>query len=371
MIRGFDGVRGLAALLVVATHLHLLGMLEARGLLWPPLRQLFSGTSAVQAFFILSGFLITKLLIQERLATGGIAIGRFVMRRTLRIVPLYMLACLLTAMLAFSLDFVASGKALLYSFLYVSNFIGTADYSIVLGHTWSLAVEEHFYLIWPLLFALTYTVRKTRALEAGLLLFVGASLVLHFLLLKSSLAEHYFVDRWSFIAGYNIALGCLAALVAARLGRPSAGALRLLALAGVAALAASLALPQSSWFLHNVVNGYVRALGLLCLVVWIDYRQDSAVVALLETPFLKYLGKISYGLYMWQGLFLGTGPERMPGQVWPPDPLVGALLTALVAPLSYRYFEQPFLRLKHRYDVARGEGPARVRDSTPETARTG
>lgn len=367
MIRGFDGVRGIAALLVIVTHLHLLSMLEARGYLWPPLRQLFSGTTAVQAFFILSGFLITKLLIQEKQSTGRIAIGRFVMRRTLRIFPLYFLACLLTTLLAFSLDFVATGKALLYSFLYVSNFIGTADYSIVLGHTWSLAVEEHFYLIWPIVFSLAYAVRKTRALELGLLLFAAASLVLHYLLLKSDLANHYFVDRWSFIAGYNIALGCLAALFVARLPRPpSARATQLLALAGIGALLVSIALPAGSWFLQNVVSVYVRALGLLCLIVWIYCRQDSKVVTLLETPALKYLGKISYGLYMWQGLFLGTGPERLPGQVWPPDPWIGALLTALVAPLSYRYFEQPFLRLKHRYDVARGVPSATAKAAATE-----
>jgi hypothetical protein len=84
-----------------------------------------------------------------------------------------------------------------------------------------------------------------------------------------------------------------------------------------------------------------------------NYRKKFALtgrlVKLLEVRPLKYIGVISYGIYMYQGLFLSTGPNRNPEQTWPPSQEIGFVLLLLSAPLSYHYFEKPFLRLKDRY----------------------
>jgi peptidoglycan/LPS O-acetylase OafA/YrhL len=225
------------------------------------------------------------------------------------------------------------------------------NYVNVLGHTWSLAVEEHFYLVWPVVFAASFK-RGRKGLVIGLAAFVVSSLVLHFLLLRQPFAQEYFISRWSFIAGSSIAFGCIGALlISARrdgIVNPEFFARRSVLLVGIVLFLNSLYVGAGSWFIQNVVSGYVRSAGLLLIILWIYKNQRAAVVRLLETPLLRYIGTISYGIYMWQGFFLSTGPKRLPGEFWPPNQYVGLLMLVIVAPLSFRYFEQPFLRLKDR-----------------------
>jgi peptidoglycan/LPS O-acetylase OafA/YrhL len=93
----------------------------------------------------------------------------------------------------------------------------------------------------------------------------------------------------------------------------------------------------------------LRALGIALMIGSIYLNQRALLVGILELRPLSYLGKISYGIYMWQGFFLATGPSREAGQTWPPNPLVGLAMLCVVAPLSYHFFENPFLRLKQRF----------------------
>ena len=363
-IRGFDGLRAIAALLVVLTHLDIWTIAIGLGVLTPRMLPMLTGTTGVQIFFILSGFLITLLLVKEHRSTGNIAIGKFMIRRSLRILPLYCIFCVLSALMMHYFDHYASLTSLMYVALYVYNFIPVTEYSPVLGHTWSLAVEEHFYLIWPFLFGLAFAKRRA-VLIAACCAFVFAALVSQFFLLKSALSSQFFVDRWSFIAGYNIAIGCIGALVVSSdryrshaeryLSHPAIGVL------GLVLFANSLYLVSDSWFIQNVFAGYVRAVGAVILVLWIYFNQTHRLVSALEWRPLRYVGKISYGLYMWQGFLLATGPGRVSGQQWPPSPLVGAALLVLVVPLSYRFIELPCLRLKERFGVARGMPPSALR----------
>lgn len=84
------------------------------------------------------------------------------------------------------------------------------------------------------------------------------------------------------------------------------------------------------------------------LLLYVYHNQNSVLVRMLETRFLATLGVISYGLYVWQGVFTGNGPYRT-GQPFPPNVDVGVWLTFFVAPLSYVFFEKPILRLKARF----------------------
>lgn len=351
-IAGFDGIRALAVIFVVLQHLGIWGHAAEAGFVARRVLPLVSGTTAVQAFFILSGFLITILLIKEKRTTGKISIAAFMVRRSLRIFPLYLLFCLLATLALVFLNGQLPGRALAYAFLYAYNFVPMADYLPLLGHTWSLAVEEHFYLIWPLVFALGY-VNRSRGLLLGLCAFVIGSLLLHAVLIRQPFAADYAVARWSFLAGYNIALGCIGALLVTG-SMPKENGVRLFAgsgafLLGVLLYANTLYIDSSSWFVQNVLCGYIRAVGILLMILWIYLNQASTLVRVLEVRPLRYLGTISYGIYMWQGLFLSTGPRRLAGEMWPPSPATGLMMLAIVAPLSYRYFEQPFLEWKKRY----------------------
>lgn len=310
------------------------------------------GGTGVQAFFILSGFLITSLLISEVETTGTISIKNFFMRRTLRIVPLYILFLLVVTVIYFIDEQVTTKTSLLFAYAYIYNFVPYEFYTSFLGHTWSLAVEEHFYIIWPFIFLFAFQLRRT-ALLVFLCLCILLSPLLHFLLVKAGVSHIYFVERWTFIAGYNIAVGCVVAIL--MLSGTSRFAIQQflggrlsLVLCGVL-----FAFPSTvyglSWTFDAILSGYFRCLGLAGAIGWLYVNQGSAAVKFLESKPLKYLGTISYGIYMYQGLFLATGPARQEGHLWPPSPVTGLLCVIVVAPLSYHFFEKRFIRLKSKF----------------------
>ena len=115
----------------------------------------------------------------------------------------------------------------------------------------------------------------------------------------------------------------------------------------------SLYLTSDSWFVQNVVTSYLRTVGIAIAIAWLYFNQVGRLVNLLELRPLKYIGVISYGIYMYQGLFLSTGPYRALDQTWPPSQAIGFVLLLLSAPLSYHYFEKPFLRLKDRFSASK------------------
>ena len=97
--------------------------------------------------------------------------------------------------------------------------------------------------------------------------------------------------------------------------------------------------------------------GIGLMVAWIYLNPASALTRALEFRPLAYLGVISYGVYMYQGILLATGPHRSPGSDWPPEPLVGFVLLCIIAPLSFHYLERPLLRIKARYSATEASVP--------------
>lgn len=351
-IKGFDGIRALAVISVVAGHLHVWTKLEENGLLSKGLVPLLSGSTGVQAFFILSGFLITLLLIKEHAASGKISIKNFIVRRSLRIFPLYILFLLLASIINAVGNHVTTWQSLSYAYLYVYNFVPKELYTGFLGHTWSLAVEEHFYLGWPLMFFVLFA-RSRMLIILSLVLFIAGSMISYYELIRTGVSEDYFVDRWSFVAGYNIAVGCLAALILES-GDNTEKYKQLFAKPifmglGFLLFINTLYVDSGSWFLDNIVSAYIRSAGIVFMLVWLYLNQNSIQVKWLEWPPLKYIGLISYGIYMYQGLFIANGPNRDPSSSWPLDQSIGLVLLIISAPLSYHYFEKPFLRLKRRF----------------------
>jgi len=350
-ILGFDGVRALAVISVVATHYGLFHEIDVESGLSDYLPLVHGGTG-VQAFFILSGFLITSLLIGEQHRNSRISIKNFIIRRSLRIFPLYILVLVLSTLIYLFLDSDISGVSLVYAYTYIYNFIPLEHYSSLLGHTWSLAVEEHFYLIWPLFFSFLFP-SKRKLLLFFVTLFMVASLLVYYFLIKYGVDKSYFIGRWSFVAGYNIAGGCLAALLL--VNTSESGKLRICLatnvsfLVGVFFYGNSLYLHTGYYFIDDVISVYLRFSGILIILVWIYLNQSSRLVKILEISALRYIGTISYGVYMYQGLLLSTGPNRVPGNNWPVSPELGLLLLVIIAPLSFHFFEKPFLRIKSKF----------------------
>lgn len=347
-IAGFDGIRALAAISVVLTHLHIFKFVQDNGWVHASIISSIDGSAGVQAFFVLSGFLITKLLMLESRECGHVSLYNFYVRRTLRIFPLYFLVVFLIFLLHLIGEGVTNYKSLIFAGAYSYNFIPKDWYSGVLGHTWSLAVEEHFYLIWPFCFISFATKLKK------LMLFTLAFILLSFIsaLVLTDIAwldQNYFIGRWTFIAGANIAMGAILALTFddEKLGPRIINLLR-----NRTSLIVILLIIFNQVFtggIYDVTSKYLRGIGFTLLIGWVYVNQSNKLVKLLEIPPLRYLGNVSYGIYMYQGFFLATGPFRAAEQSWPPEQYIGIVLLILAVPLSYKYFEVPIMKLKYRY----------------------
>ena len=351
-IRGFDGLRGLAVIAVILTHMGMYAIWVKKGVLSTGALPMVNGDAGVHVFFVLSGFLITALLVQEVQSTGTVSIRRFYMRRILRIFPLYFLVVGLVAAMQVVGNAEVPDRAFLYALSYTVNFMPRADYAGVFGHLWSLAVEEHYYLVWPFVFGALFLRRR------GLLLALAALVLALFVYLQgaglNAFRAAYFVDYWTVTAGASIVIGSVFGILATARGLPLGLTTALRSPATL--FLAVLLYAHTAWggSLPWELGKPVRALGVGLLLCYIAAHQESLVTRVLDLPPLRYLGVISYGVYLWQGFFLSTNPGRTATQTWPPrSQLAGLVLLALVAPLSYQGFEKPILRLKRRFAAQR------------------
>ena len=340
-IKGLDGLRGISVLLVIFSHAMIFDRLGWQD---PAFRRFVSAENGVSVFFVLSGFLITLLLLREQAQRGRVSLVNFYARRTLRIFPLYFLA--ITLVLLLDLGSVVSLRSCTYqyAYAYMFNFVPKACSFSAFSHFWSLAVEEHFYIIWPFVFLL-----GRRIGMALLLVFIAASQIWGASLFGAYAATHS-INRWTFPAAAPIAYGCLAAyactspIVDKWLRKGTASPVLLTgAICGIAGYVAGL--PRVCFLA-----------GVTLLILFVYFNQRSPMVRALEIRPLAYIGLISYGLYVWQGIFTGNGPYRQ-FPSFPPSIELGLILTCIAAPLSYHFFEKPILRLKGRFEGARSPEP--------------
>lgn len=334
-IRGFDGLRAISVLLVIASHVGIMGVLTGG-----PAQRFFTVFDAdfgVRTFFVLSGFLITRLLIREKDETGQVNIFYFMIRRVLRILPVYFLAVGFVWLLSLYGIAFFSDKAFLYSLLFAYNYVPQASAVNYLSHLWSLAIEEQFYIAWPFLFSIL--IFNRRAIIAFCFLVIAVCWYVLGHPLRPDLSSVYYTGRWTIPAIYPIMIGCTAALLYDQM-RPLTNKLFLYISATLIAMPLIVTMTPTATVAH--------CFGIAGLLAWITNSQDSLLVKCLEFRPLAYIGTISYGLYIWQGIFTGNGPYRG-GQIWPPDVWTGALLTFMIAPISFKFFEAPLNRIGKRF----------------------
>lgn len=340
-----DAIRFFAFLGVLLDH-----GVEAQGI---PGLITSSGSLGLPMFFVLSAYLITELLMREREKTGTISWGRFFTRRALRIWPLYYGSLILSAVFALVVlrrHWVDWRAALAFG-LFIANWV-PHQVPLYLGPLWSISVEEQFYLIWP-------PVSKF----GGRKLVWGVSVF--FVLLAAFWLSRYYQEGWLsmwvatpvqflfFATGAMIALGTSGGRIPVR--KPWSRAVCILGGFGLLVLvgAVCIAQPDLHVSLPRFYVGYgAAALG--CALIFIGMLGVSRIPG----P-LAYLGKISFGLYVFHIAMLKlavwvTGPLGLRGgslaRLLVTDGL-GLSFSIVVAHLSYRYFETPFLRLKERFEV--------------------
>lgn len=339
-----DSLRALAVTIVVLYH-----FLPAFGL-----GSLPAGWLGVDLFFILSGFLITVILLYQKAADGRPlhVIRNFIIRRALRLFPAYYLFISFFALLQATVNLWswAPGDAIWY-YTYTSNVLkfleGGARASQV-SHLWSLAVEEQFYLFWPwvVMFLNTRTIRN--------LLLVA--IPLGFGLKCAEITPEFRVLTPSNLN--TLGLGALMALYHDRKTGWLAWARSRRGVASLIGLSMLLLLFRSFVHVHVINNALLELAFMLIagtLITSASQGFHGLSIQISRHPLVLRLGVISYGLYLYHmpmPLFLNLANEQF-GLGWSPYSLfaIALLLTVIVAELSYRFIESPFLRIKERFDV--------------------
>lgn len=339
------------------------------------------GFLGVHIFFVLSGFLITTLLLEEWDARGSISLRHFYRRRALRLLPALSLALVGFAVVATfviatsravtGLTTTSAVKGALLGVFYVSNIAQAAGTFVPgsIGHLWSLATEEQFYLLWPICLVIALRSGVSRRVVGGALAAAVVVLAAHRLemtLRGVPQPRIYFGPDGSFDL---LLVGCLAGVVVTSAG-PSAlarirPACQRLWLPAAAVVAASLLIAQI--FDRSVYEFVLPLFGVAvaCLLLSLVLVEDSLLGRALSLRPLVYVGKISYGVYLWHQIVLGSG--LLPRSLgFYPHAAVGIALTMGIAAASYRYVEQPFLRRKRRERVAPETSPAET--AVPVTA---
>ena len=311
-----DGIRGVAVLLVITSHA-----------LGPEVEPM--GAVGVTVFFVLSGYLITTLLLEEQGLTGRISRPRFYARRARRLLPA--LGVLLSAELAWRVAADVSLTPTMIAGAYGTNIaLALGLDASSLGHTWSLALEEQFYLLWPLLLPLLMRRRPMVTITCA----ATASALGRVLL--------YLLAPWpvSFFGPLTradaILVGCAVAIAIRQGWRPSKPRLA----AGVGALllavsSATMGMPAA------VVLIAPAAIATALLIAWATSGPADALASTLSWSPLRYTGRISYGLYLWHPLVLSLALDRhLPVLAFT---IVGSFSIATV---SWLVVERPMLRVQ-------------------------
>lgn len=363
-IKGLDGLRAIAFLLVFFYHVTWIGF----------------GWVGVQLFFVLSGFLITGILIDMKTRLAGAAyFVKFYGRRFLRIFPLYYFYLLVMWLLVtwLAANHLRSKYMELfheqfpYALIYIYNFYAASPlferYSSFLTHLWSLAVEEQFYILWPLLIFLVPRARyKTAFLSViglsavfRLWIFTRTPETMPSFLVSEPLRVIYFLP-FSHLDAF--ALGALLTVtdlpktrlqfIIFLLGLPVLGIVTDALVNGTWAGIANLGFPLLLPYASKAVWGYTLLNYFFALLIF-GVARLGWFQRFLEFRPIAYLGKISYGLYVYHFAIIWflTTPfglsSNTPVPFW--NAAASLLMTVLVAGLSYRLLEKPLIDLKDRF----------------------
>jgi peptidoglycan/LPS O-acetylase OafA/YrhL len=334
-----EGLRGVAVCLVVLYH---------AGVTW-----LSGGYVGVDVFFVISGFLITGLLVQELRERGTVSLRNFYARRVRRLLPAGMFVLIVTLIVAkivapplYMTDLSGDAKA---TALYASNirfaitsteYLRQGDAPSALLHYWSLAVEEQFYLVWPLLLLLAYRLFKSiRAVAGAIGILAIVSLILCVRVTLTSQPWAFFslpTRAWELGAGAGVALG---AAWLARLPRP---VLLALGWAGLLAIGAAAVLLDDG----TAFPGWAATLPVLgsagLIAAGISPKGQGAPQKVLAFPPLVAFGRISYSLYLWHWPVLILPAIAAAAPLSAPARAGLVVLSVILATLSFRFVEKPF-----------------------------
>ena len=340
-IPSLDGLRAISVVLVLVAH-----TAETRGFpslgrfRWIPEK---CGEFGVKVFFVISGFLITSLLVQELAGKGSISLRAFYLRRAFRIFPVYYFYLAVIFALVGLGVFSHKNDDALFSLTYTMNYHYNRSWNV--GHAWSLSVEEQFYLLWPAVMCFAGARRRVQVAMAVVLIGPIARAVSW--IIERRLGQSVGIGQTFPTVADALAVGCLLALLRDRIASLERynAFLRspwfaLVPLTAVFAMLGTRVLAFNHTIAQTIINVSVCVTIDRCVRI-----PGGAVIRLLNSRPFVFIGTLSYSIYMWQQPFLN--PENTSPILRFPYNLLFVLPAAYA---SYHLIEKPFLDLRVRLE---------------------
>lgn len=342
-IKSLDGVRGFAALSVMFFHFSHIYVLQGN-----PLKNLIQkisifGQTGVTLFFVLSGFLITRILLNAK--NESQFFSNFYLKRTIRIFPLYYLFLVIYYLVVpiITNSNVAHLYQQIYYWVYLQNFAITFNWDAIgPNHYWSLGVEEHFYLFWPLI---VYYL-PIKKIQNVIFLLIGVSILLRVILLRLGYPVFYF----TFTNLDALSLGALLAIQEKKFGLLSFSAKKfgiVLLILIVPTVLLWVGTEGKGLDIIQTVKPFLLSLIYYCFIGMIIAKDEAKITsAIFKNGFILYTGKISYGLYVYHPLiyFIYAKYSRIDNYYL--NFISCLALSYLLASLSYHFFESKFFVLR-------------------------
>ncbi len=341
-----EGLRAVAVLLVVFYH---------AGVSW-----LSGGYVGVDVFFVISGFVITGVLLRERVSTGRVSILGFYGRRARRIIPAATLVIIAASVLAYALLGVVYGDETATDARWASVFLANFHFSSIgtsyltasqppspLQNFWSLAVEEQFYLVYPAIFLVIASIRTRLSLAVRLAVTLGAGILISFLLSVVQTTINPNVAYFSpFTRAWELALGALVAVSTQWLLRIPRRFGAAMTWAGLAAIAVSaLEFTNNTPYPGSAVA--LPVVGAALVIAGGVTAPARGAESLLRLPPFQWMGKLSYSLYLWHWPILVIAAYYAGKSGLPFTRNIFWILVALVASIgTYLILENPVRHAK-------------------------
>jgi peptidoglycan/LPS O-acetylase OafA/YrhL len=341
-----DGLRAVAVLSVMIYHTH------------PPYP--LGGFIGVDIFFVLSGFLITLLIVKELALYHAFDFRRFYVRRALRLLPALLLLLtmylVVVALFLDSSDKMQRIKDVLVVLFYSSNWVRALDLRTLefLSHTWSLAAEEQFYLLWPIILVLLYRYLPSWGTRLGVVLLaaIAAWLLRVSLYVTGTSMERLYHGLDTH--GDALLLGCALAIFISGVPVQSNRVVKqgLFWWAVLAAITGLFYISVTADRLDPlmIILGYFAvALFSATIILYVVQHKDSLLSRFLQRRELVWIGQISYGLYLWHYPIFGILRSYFYITDWRQLLFIGGILTFIAAAASFYLLERYFLGLKIKF----------------------
>ena len=339
-----DGFRAISVMMVIAFHLYLKSQYT-----W--YYHLANGALGVDIFFIISGFLITTLLLKERAKNGSINLKNFYIRRVLRIFPAAYVYLSTIVVVCLVLKYSIDKINMIACFTYLADFssIGRKHTNWATGHFWSLAVEEQFYLFFPLLL-----VKNIKA-YVWMLLFILVILPVYFVVVGAFASLDfkilYFITHF-LIKFQGIAIGSMTSLLVfqkiidlekVKFNKIIINVLNIFLLVSIFYLGYEDFFSVKGMLKDEVISIQVATL----IIINIFFPKDNFFYYFLNNKVIKFFGVLSYSIYIWHILFTDITYKPFPSFFYQIP--INFLCILITATISYYFLEKPFLNLKKRF----------------------